>query len=134
MHELFVWSMFELGQAISIWLKLDGVVRDKTNKAESRWAIFLDRLPTFVYRAFGVTCIFGLFFTGAGPAILKALNVSEDSRTVIVMMELAAIMNTLAAPFLAGVIGLASDFLISKIPGLSSYVPAVTTTPTSGGN
>lgn len=127
MHLLFVWFMFELGQAISIALKLDGVVRDKSNKAASRWGIFLDRLPVFAWRVFFVTCLFGLFFTGAAPAILKVIGMSEDNRTILILTELSLIMNTVAAPFLAGLIGVSFDFIISKIPALASYVPSVDT-------
>lgn len=123
MHLVFTWFMFEAGQAINIWLKFNSMVVDKTNDSNSRWEMFTKQLPVCVKRVFAVTCLFGVFFTGAAPGLLKVLGMSEDGKTVMILSEFTLVMSTVAAPFFAGIAGLAIDSLASKIPALAIILP-----------
>lgn len=117
LHLIFTWLMFEAGQAINIWAKLNQIVRDKTNPASSRMELFILRLDIFAWRVFAASCFFGVFLSGLGPTILTSLHVEPP----LWLDTLSAVMNTLAAPFLAGMFGLGMDAILSKFPGLSSY-------------
>lgn len=119
MHLIFVWLMFMVGLSFHILAKVNEIVHDKTNPVMSWTEAIEGRWITFLVRAFVATLFFGIFLSGELPTILMAANIAPWPW----VEALAAVMNSAAAPFLAGGIGFAIDSALAFVPGLKSYIP-----------